>query len=221
MEQAPTRPRSTNTSTKEQLPSQLAQVPLQLVTAITQMSTLGLVGMGTTVPNTYYQQGPSYPPPLSCSPAGLGIPFTSPCHQGGKGVYSALGSSPSFTNPQFYHSPPEMETDGAYFQISAYLGSLAAASSFSSSYLVGSMPESFCAVTLGQFQLHHYGSDQGGYLQGALGNLSPPEKANPKREGGVVGRRERRKEGSKASLSVGEMGKTSLFPELTDGNEVV
>ncbi|XP_007434278.1 homeobox protein Hox-B1 [Python bivittatus] len=136
----------------------------------------GVAGVGATGPNAHHQQGPSYPPPLPHSPAGLGISFTSPSHQGGGGGYAASGCSPSFTNPQFYHSP--METDGAYFQTSAYPASLAAASSPSSSHLVGSIPDAFCAATPGQFQPHHYGPDQGGYLQGALGNLSPPLSEN-------------------------------------------
>lgn len=41
-----------------------------------------------------------------------------------------------------------------------------------------------------------------------------------RREGGVVERKERRmKEGSKASLRIVEMGKTSLFPELPNGKK--
>ncbi|KAM3823834.1 homeobox protein Hox-B1 [Vipera latastei] len=134
----------------------------------------GVIGVGATGPNAHHQQSPSYP--LPHSPAGLGISFTSPSHQGGGGGYTNSGCNPSFTNSQFYHSSPE--TEGAYFQTSAYPASLAAASSHSSSHLVGSIPEAFCAATQGQFQPHQYGSDQGGYLQGALGNLSPPLSEN-------------------------------------------
>ncbi|KAL7977160.1 hypothetical protein Chor_009109 [Crotalus horridus] len=136
----------------------------------------GVIGVGATGPNAHHQQSPSYPPPLPHSPAGLGISFTSPSHQGGGGGYTNSGCNPSFTNPQFYHSSPE--TDGAYFQTSAYPASLAATSSHSSSHLAGSIPDAFCAATQGQFQPHQYGSDQGGYLQGALGNLSPPLSEN-------------------------------------------
>ncbi|XP_034271446.1 homeobox protein Hox-B1 isoform X1 [Pantherophis guttatus] len=136
----------------------------------------GVIGVGATGPNAHHQQGPSYPPPLPHSPASLGISFTSSSHQGGGGGYANSGCNPSFTNPQFYHGSPE--TDGAYFQTSAYPASLAAASSHSSSHLVGSIPDAFCAATPGQFPPHQYGSDQGGYLQGALGNLSPPLSEN-------------------------------------------
>ncbi|KAK9396996.1 homeobox protein Hox-B1 [Crotalus adamanteus] len=136
----------------------------------------GVIGVGATGPNAHHQQSPSYPPPLPHSPAGLGISFTSPSHQGGGGGYTNSGCNPSFTNPQFYHSSPE--TDGAYFQTSAYPASLAATSSHSSSHLTGSISDAFCAATQGQFQPHQYGSDQGGYLQGALGNLSPPLSEN-------------------------------------------
>uniref|UniRef100_A0A670Z8E9 Homeobox B1 n=1 Tax=Pseudonaja textilis TaxID=8673 RepID=A0A670Z8E9_PSETE len=123
----------------------------------------GMIGVGATGPNAHHQQGPSYPPPLPHNPASLGISFTSPSHQGGGGGYANSGCNSSFTNPQFYHSSPE--TDGAYFQTSAYPA-------------MGSIPDAFCAATPGQFQPHQYGSDQGGYLQGALGNLSPPLSEN-------------------------------------------
>ncbi|XP_070582332.1 homeobox protein Hox-B1 [Erythrolamprus reginae] len=141
----------------------------------------GVIGVGATGSNAHQQQGPSYPPPppLPHSPASLGISFTSPSQQGGGGGgggYANSGCNPSFANPQFYPGSPE--TDGAYFQTSAYPASLAAASSHSSSHLVGSIPDAFCAATPGQFQPHQYGSDQGGYLQGALGNLSPPLSEN-------------------------------------------
>ncbi|XP_042331630.1 homeobox protein Hox-B1 [Sceloporus undulatus] len=130
-----------------------------------------------------YHQHPQHPP---SHPAGLGISFSGSSHpeEGGGSSGGGFSStiSPSFLPQQFYLSPPE--TDGAYFsQPSAYPASSAAAavalaapasSSPPSSSSLGSLPEGFCGPT-GHFQPSHlYGPEQGGYLQGAFGNLSPP-----------------------------------------------
>ncbi|XP_062993773.1 homeobox protein Hox-B1 [Elgaria multicarinata webbii] len=144
----------------------------------------GVTGVGAAAagPNAHHQQqqqSPSYPPPplpppLPPNPAGLGISFTGSSQPGGGGGYSAPSCSPSFVSQQFYLNP--QETDGAYFQPSAYPASVAvaAAASSPSSSSLGNLSEGFCATT-GHFQPQPlYGPEQGGYLQGGFGNLSPP-----------------------------------------------
>lgn len=134
----------------------------------------GATGVGAAGPNTPHQQSPSYPPPppLPANPASLGIPFAG-SSQPGAG-YSVPNCSPSFINQQFYLNP--QETEGAYFQPSAYSANVApaaAAPAAAASVSLGSVSDGFCAST-GQFQQHLYGPEQGGYLQGAFSNLSPP-----------------------------------------------
>nr|XP_056719935.1 homeobox protein Hox-B1 [Euleptes europaea] len=125
---------------------------------------------GAGGPHAHPQQSSCYPPPpLPPSPAGLGISFAGSSQSGGGG-FSAPGCSPGFVGQQFYLNP--QETDGAYFQPSAYPSHGAAASSSSS---LGSLPEGgFC----GQFQPQLYGPEPGGYLPGGFGNLSPPLQEN-------------------------------------------
>ncbi|XP_061445202.1 homeobox protein Hox-B1 [Rhineura floridana] len=134
----------------------------------------GATGVGTAGPNAHHnhhqQQSPNYPP-LPPNPAGLGISFAGSSQPGGGG-YSAPNCNPSFTNQHFYLGP--QETDGGYFQPSAYPASMAPSSSSSS---LGSLSDGFCAIP-GQFQPHLYGPEQGGYLQGAFGNPSPPLQEN-------------------------------------------
>ncbi|KAF7239716.1 Homeobox protein Hox-B1 [Varanus komodoensis] len=148
----------------------------------------GAPGVGAAAgPNAHHhQQNPSYPPPpppppplpppLPPTPAGLGISFTGSSQPGGGGGYMAPSCSPSFVTQQFYLNP--QETDGAYFQSSAYPASVAVAAASSPSSSLGSLPDGFCSTT-GQFQPQHlYGPEQSGYLQGAFGNLSPPSHEN-------------------------------------------
>ncbi|KAJ6658167.1 hypothetical protein lerEdw1_001434 [Lerista edwardsae] len=137
----------------------------------------GATGVGAAGPNAPHQQSPSYPPPpppppLPANPAGLGIPFAGPSQPGAG--FSVPNCSPSFVNQQFYLNP--QETEGAYFQPSAYPANVApaAAPAAPASVSLGSVSDGFCAST-GQFQPHIYGPpEQGGYLQGAFSNLSPP-----------------------------------------------
>ncbi|XP_053119422.1 homeobox protein Hox-B1 [Hemicordylus capensis] len=134
----------------------------------------GATGVGAAGPNAHHQQSPSYPPPpppppLPPSPAGLGISFAGSSQPGGGG-YSAPNCSPSFVNQQFYLNP--QEADGAYFQPSVYSANVTAAAASSAS--LGNVSDGFCATTTGQFQPQLYGPEQGGYLQGAFGSLSPP-----------------------------------------------
>ncbi|XP_054851303.1 homeobox protein Hox-B1 [Eublepharis macularius] len=132
----------------------------------------GATAVGSGGPNAHHQHSSSYPPPLPAHPAGLGISFAGSSQPGGGG-YSAPNCSPGVANQQFYLNP--QETDGAYFQTSAYPSNVAANSSSSS---LGSLSDGgFCATT-GQFQPHLYGPEQGGYLPGGFGNLSPPLQEN-------------------------------------------
>lgn len=134
----------------------------------------GTTGVATAAgPNAHHQQNPGYPPlPLPANPAGLGISFAgSP--QSGAG-YSVPNCSSSFINQQFYLNP--QETEGAYFQPSAYQTNMAPASATTSASL-GNLSDGFCTST-GQFQPHLYGPEQSNYLQGTFGNLSPPLQEN-------------------------------------------
>ncbi|XP_066485179.1 homeobox protein Hox-B1 [Tiliqua scincoides] len=136
----------------------------------------GATGVGSAAgPNAHHQQSPSFPPPppLPANPAGLGISFAG-SSQPGAG-YSVPNCSPSFINQQFYLNP--QETEGAYFQPSAYPANVASAAAAAPSTNLGSLSDGFCAST-GQFQPHLYGPEQGGYLPGAFGNLSPPLQEN-------------------------------------------
>nr|XP_028558460.1 homeobox protein Hox-B1 [Podarcis muralis] len=143
----------------------------------------GTTGVGAAGLNAHHhhqhhhhqQQNSSYPPPLPPNPTGLGISFAGSSQPSGTGYSAAPNCSPSFANQQFFLGP--QETDGGYFQPSAYPASVAPSSSSSSSSSLGSLPDGFCA-TPGQFQPHLYGPEQGGYLQGAFGNLSPPLQEN-------------------------------------------
>lgn len=129
----------------------------------------GASAVGTGGSNAHHHQSPSYPPPPN--PTGLGIPFPGPSPPGG-GYPAPNGSSASFINQQFYFN--QQETDGAYFQPSAYPTNVAAGgTSASASSSLGSLSDGFCA-SMGQFQPPLYGPEQGGYLQGTFGNLSPP-----------------------------------------------
>uniref|UniRef100_A0A6J0V069 Homeobox protein Hox-B1 n=1 Tax=Pogona vitticeps TaxID=103695 RepID=A0A6J0V069_9SAUR len=130
----------------------------------------------------HHQQSSSYPPPpppLPPNPAGLGIPFAGSSPTGG-GTYSTTPGQ-SFVNQQFFFNPSETTTDGGYFQATAYPAGLAAApaaatttaTSLPSSSL-GGLPDGFPCAPTGQFQPHLYGPEQGGYLQGGFGNVSPP-----------------------------------------------
>uniref|UniRef100_A0A8D0E8P8 Homeobox B1 n=1 Tax=Salvator merianae TaxID=96440 RepID=A0A8D0E8P8_SALMN len=138
----------------------------------------GTPGVGAAGPTSHHhhqhhQQSPNYPP-LPPNPAGLGISFAGASQPGG-GSYSAPSCSPGFANQQFYLSSHQ-EPDGGYFQPSAYSANIAPSSSSPPSSSLGSLSDGFCiaAATTGQFQPHLYGPEQGGYLPGAFGSLSPP-----------------------------------------------
>ncbi|KAH0626773.1 hypothetical protein JD844_001961 [Phrynosoma platyrhinos] len=142
-------------------------------------------------PQSYHQhpQHPQHPP---SHPAGLGISFSGSSHPGEGGGGGSGGGfsstiSPSFLPHQFYLSPPE--TDGAYFSQPSAVALAAPSSSPPPSSSLGSLPEGFCGPT-GQFQPSHlYGPEQGGYLQGAFGNLSPPLPENKDPRAASLGQR--------------------------------
>ncbi|KAJ7313670.1 hypothetical protein JRQ81_005265 [Phrynocephalus forsythii] len=127
------------------------------------------------------EQSSSYPPPpppLPPNPAGLGIPFAGSSPPPGGGTYSATPGQ-SFLHQQFYFGPSETTTDGGgYFQAAAYPAPAPAATTTAASSLpssgLGGLPEGFPCAPTGPFQPHLYGPEQGGYLQGAFGSLSPP-----------------------------------------------